>query len=115
VEAVRGPGAWEQLPPAGRQRFVFNAPTFVDEARDPESYTLDLAALAGFRRPVLLTHGERSFPDYRPILAALAAVLPRSETRCFAGAGHVPHISHPIEYAAAVATFAEAAEDAGPS
>lgn len=70
------------------------------------------------RRPVLLTHGDRSTLDYRPILAALAAVLPRAETRCFAGAGHVPVQTHPAEYAAAVAAFAEAAEaaeDAGPN
>jgi pimeloyl-ACP methyl ester carboxylesterase len=115
MEAARGPGAWEPLPPAGRQRLVFNAPTVVDEARDPAASTLDLAALAGFRRPVLLTHGDRRFPDYRPILAALAAALPRAETRRFAGAGHLPHESHPDEYAASVAAFAEAAEDAGPS
>ena len=117
VEAVRGPGAWEQLSPAGRQRWVFNAPTAVDDARDPAALTLDLAALAGVRRPVLLTHGDRIFPDYRPILAALAAVLPRAETRRFAGAGHLPHESHPAEFAAAVAAFAEAAAaaDAGPS
>jgi pimeloyl-ACP methyl ester carboxylesterase len=117
MEAVV-PGSWEQLPPAGRQRLVFNAPTFVDEARDPEAYTLDLAALADVRCPVLITHGEQSHLDYRPIVVTLAAVLPRAETRLLAGVGHVPVETHPSEYAAAVAAFAEAAEateDPGPS
>jgi pimeloyl-ACP methyl ester carboxylesterase len=112
------PGSWEQLSPAGRQRLVFNAPTFVDDARDPESNTLDLAALAGARRPILLTAGDQSPACFPPVVARLAAVLTHAETRVFAGAGHVPPETHPAEYAAAVAAFAEAAEatgDAGPS
>jgi pimeloyl-ACP methyl ester carboxylesterase len=112
------PGRWEQLPPAGRQRYVFNAPTFVDDARDPASYTFDLAALAGVRCPVLLTYGDQSPACFPPVVAQLAAVLPHAETRVFAGAGHVPAQTHPAEYVAAVVAFAEAAkatEDGGPN
>src|ERR671933_696304 len=37
VETVAfGPGAWEQLPDELRQTLIFNAPTFLDEQRDPE-------------------------------------------------------------------------------
>lgn len=31
-----GPGAWEQLPEEVRQKTILNAPTFLDEMRDPE-------------------------------------------------------------------------------
>ena len=109
-----GPAGWEQIPPAARQRLVGNAPTFLDEARDPGAFALDLAALAACPLPVLLTHGDQSFPFYPAIVAKLAAVLPRAETRLFAGAGHVAIRTHPAEYAAAVAAFAEAADAAAP-
>jgi pimeloyl-ACP methyl ester carboxylesterase len=113
-ELVLGPGAWDALPPEERRRLLGNAPTFLDDVRDPDVLTVDLAALAGFRRPALLTLGEQGAPFFPPIVAALAAALPRAETRVFAGAGHLPQESHPAEYAAAVAAFAEAADAAGP-
>ena len=34
----------------------------LDEAHDPEAYTVDLAALAAFPRPALLTYGDQSLP-----------------------------------------------------
>jgi len=108
-----GPGTWEQIPPADRQYLVGNAPTFLDEARDPEAYTLDLAALVACRCPALLTEGAQSPVCFPPVVAMLAAVLPRAQTRVFAGAGHVPIDSHPAEYAAVLAAFT-AAVDAGP-
>jgi pimeloyl-ACP methyl ester carboxylesterase len=105
-----GPGAWEALPPQARQTFVGNAPTFPSDARDPAGMSVDLAALAGFPRPVLLTRGEASPPFFRPIMTKLAAALPWAETRTYAEAGHVPHLSHPAEYAATLAAFVAAVD-----
>jgi pimeloyl-ACP methyl ester carboxylesterase len=49
VETVAlGPGAWDQLPPGLREAFVFNAPTYLDECRDPEQLTIDLGPLRSF-------------------------------------------------------------------
>ncbi len=73
------------MPPAERRVRVGNAPTFVGEARGPGSYTLDLAALAGCTRPVLMSHGDQSSPRFPPVVAKLAAVLPRAELRVFFG------------------------------
>jgi pimeloyl-ACP methyl ester carboxylesterase len=109
-----GPGVWELIPPEERQALVGNAPTFLDEARDPGAYTVDVAALATCPRPVLLTHGDRSPACFPPVVARLAAALPRAETRLFAGSGHVAIDTHPAEYAAAVAAFEEAADAAAP-
>ena len=109
------PGAWEAMPPAERRVRVGNAPTFVGEARGPESYTLDLAALAACTRPVLMSYGDQSPPRFLPVVAKLAAVLPRAELRVFAGAGHVPVRTHAAAYVAAVTAFADAADAAGPS
>ncbi len=57
---------------------VENAPTFLDEARDPEAYTLDLGALAAFGGPVLLTYGDQSLPCYAPIVFRVVAALPQA-------------------------------------
>ncbi|MGH2617586.1 MAG: alpha/beta fold hydrolase [Thermomicrobiales bacterium] len=105
-----GPGAWEQFPPEVRHLVVGNAATFLDETRDPEPLTVDLAALAAFPRPVLFTRGDQSHALFAPIVAKLATVLPHAETRVFVGAGHLPMLTHPEEYAAAIAAFANAAD-----
>ncbi len=64
VETVaRRPGAWdEELTAQLREAFIRNAPTFLDEARDPDGQRLDLDRLRRFDRPALLTKGSASAP-----------------------------------------------------
>ena len=58
VETVAiGPGAWAQFPPEARQVMIENAPTFLDEAHDPEQLAFDLGRITAFSKPVLLTTG----------------------------------------------------------
>ncbi|HYI25859.1 MAG TPA: alpha/beta hydrolase [Thermomicrobiales bacterium] len=104
-----GPGTWDSFSPEGQQAFLNAAPTFLDEARDPEAYALDLDAVAAFRGPALVTHGDQSLPFFAPIARLVAATLPRGELRVLTGAGHVPHATHPDEYAAVITGFADAA------
>ncbi len=106
VETVAfGPGAWDRLPAAGRQTFIANAATFLDEERDPDAFSLDLAGLARFQPPVLLTQGGTSPPFFPFILARIHDALPRAEFKVFDSAGHVPHLSHPAEYVQALTAF----------
>jgi pimeloyl-ACP methyl ester carboxylesterase len=106
VETIAfGPGAWEQLPGELRQSFVHNAPTFLDEQRDPEWLALDPRGLAGGAAPVLLTQGERSEPFFPLLVEALARALPQARRRTLAGAGHVPQLSHPEAYVEAITDF----------
>ena len=93
-----GPGGWAQLPPNLRQTFIDNAPTFLDESHDPTWLSLDLEALSRFTQPVLLTQGDQSPPFFPAIVSKIEAVVPQAEVRTFAGAGHIPHISHPQEF-----------------
>ena len=102
---VFGPGAWAQLPPELQKTFIFNAPTFLDEMHDPEALSIDLARLRSFSHPALLTFGEQGPPFFPPIVEKVASVLPRAERKTFAGAGHVPALSHPDVYGATVAAF----------
>jgi pimeloyl-ACP methyl ester carboxylesterase len=104
-EVALGPGAWAALPAELRRIAIENAPTFLDEANDPEQLAFDLAWLDGFRRPTLLSRGEHSPPTFAPVVATLAAALPHAELRVFRGAGHVPHATHPEIYADAIVGF----------
>jgi pimeloyl-ACP methyl ester carboxylesterase len=100
-----GPGAWEQLPEESRRTFVTNAPTFLKEMRDPEQLRIDLDGVARFPHPTLLTNGDKSKPEFLPVVAKLAETLPRAERRTLVGAGHVPHLTHPADYVAITLDF----------
>lgn len=105
-----GPGMWEQLPPALHETFVFNAPTWVDEMNEPgAAMAVDLARLAAFDRPALLSEGDQSPPFFGVILQQIATALPQARRHMFRGAGHVPHLTHPGEFVEAVGGFANSA------
>lgn len=104
-EIAMGPGTWEQLPEEEREMNMHNAPTFLDEQRDPEWASLDLAGLAAFPGPVLLTQGDQSPPWFSTIIAKLGGAMKQAEVRTIPGAGHVPHQTHPDEYVATVTDF----------
>ena len=107
VETIAfGPGAWEQLPLELRETFIFNASTWLDEMRDPESLSIDLDRLRAFSARALLTLGGQSPPFFPLVVRQIAQKMPRAVTSTFPGAGHVPHLSHPDEYVATVTSFA---------
>lgn len=107
-----GPGAWEgRMTAQMREAFVTNAPTFRDELHDPDALAMDLAELASFDRPSLLTSGTDSAPFFGPVVDLVAAHLPRAERVTIEGADHVPHIGVPDRYVALVADFAQARSD----
>ncbi|MGH2794048.1 MAG: alpha/beta fold hydrolase [Actinomycetota bacterium] len=106
VETVAlGPGTWAHLPDGMRNRMIENAPTFLDEENAPDNGRIDLRRLKDFGGPALLTLGDQSPPMFAPIVRIVAAALPQAEVLAFAGAGHIPHATHPREYAGAVTTF----------
>lgn len=105
IEYELGPGSWSQLPPGFRATFVENAPTFLDEARDPDQFGFDSAWLIGFEKPAMLTVGGEGSPAYAGVVLRLTEVLPQAEVVRFEGAGHVPHMTHPEEYVEATRSF----------
>ena len=106
VETVAlGPGSWARIPADLQQTFITNAPTYLDEARDPEQLALDLHSLEGFPHPVLLTLGDQSPPMFAPVVDLLAQTLPNSTVVTFPGAGHIPHVTHPVAYVEALTAF----------
>jgi pimeloyl-ACP methyl ester carboxylesterase len=101
-----GPGMWKQLPPDRQATWVENAPTYLDDLRDPDGLNVNLDALSGYAQPTLLTQGDQSPPLFAPVLDRLQSVLPHAERHTYAGAGHIPHVTHPSEFAADVADWA---------
>ncbi len=102
---VLGPGAWSELPDATKETFVVNAPTWLDEMHDPEALEIELGALSALAAPALLTSGDQSPPFFRAIVDRIASAMPTASSWTYAGAGHVPHQSHPEEYARVVSEF----------
>jgi len=100
-----GPGSWAELPLELQQTFAENAPTFLDEENDPDARAIEVGAIEGFDRPVLLTIGDQSPPPFAPVIRQLADVLPCASTLTFTGTGHIPQATHPDEYVAATTAF----------
>jgi pimeloyl-ACP methyl ester carboxylesterase len=106
VETIAfGTGAWEKLPSNAKKTFIYNAPTFLDETKDPGSLELNLAELSEFTKPCLLTSGTQSPPFFLMVLDQLAKALPQAKRKTLEGAGHVPHLSHPEQYIRIVKEF----------
>jgi pimeloyl-ACP methyl ester carboxylesterase len=106
VETVAlGPGTWAQLSPDVQRTFIENAPTFLDEARDPDQLAFDLAWIRPFSRPSLITKGDQSPPTFAPVVARIAGALSAASVFTFEGAGHIPHVTHPDAYVEAIGTF----------
>lgn len=108
TELALAPGEWEQLPEAFRQTAIGNAPTFLDEANDPDTLQFDLDWIRSFHKPVLLTIGELSPSNYALVLDKLAEAIPHAERLTFAQAGHLPHATHPAAYVEAARAFLQA-------
>ncbi|MFL5297577.1 MAG: alpha/beta fold hydrolase [Phenylobacterium sp.] len=104
-EVALGPGSWDQLPPDMQAVFINNAPTFLDETREPQAYGLDLERLRRFSAPALLTKGDQSPPFFAPVLDIVASALPHARRLTFEGAGHAPQMSHPEAFVSVVGGF----------
>ena len=97
---------WAQVPPESQQTHIDNAPTFLDEANDPEQLAFDLESMKGFSKPTLLTLGEASPPIFAPVVIRLARVLSHAKVLTLPGAGHVPRSTHPDAYVETILAFA---------
>lgn len=100
-----GPGMWSTLPDEMRQLFIRQGPTWLGEMHDPDALSIDLAELQRFDQPAMLSQGTASPPMFPAILDRLAGALPKAQRHRFDGAGHVPHVTHPADYAQTVREF----------
>jgi pimeloyl-ACP methyl ester carboxylesterase len=108
-DVALGPGTWEtQLPPEFKQIMIRNAPTFLDEVRDPDGLGIDREGLAEFDAPTLLSDGDQSPAMYAKVIERLQPIFPDCERRTLQGAAHLPQLTHPAEYTEMIVDFARA-------
>ncbi len=107
-DGILGLGGWdERLSLETKQAYLNNAPTFLDEVREPGAFTLDLGALGSFSRPSMLSAGAASFPAAQAIVTRIAEAIPGARQHTFEGAGHIPHQTHPDHYVDVVTSFVD--------
>jgi pimeloyl-ACP methyl ester carboxylesterase len=113
VDHVAGsPGGWAALDPSYRQLLVANAPTYLDQSRDPAVMDIEVEELGAFGGPVLVTYGDRRPPFFRRIAELIVAAMPGARAAPFPGAAHDPQVTHPDAYAATVGSFCATASSA---
>ncbi|MPZ71411.1 MAG: alpha/beta fold hydrolase [Actinobacteria bacterium] len=105
-DVALGPGAWDQLPERVTTILETNAPTFLDESPEPfEMTSIDRAALAATTVPLMISYGTES-PELLPAAAKeLARLVPVARLEVIAGAGHVPHMTHPEAWVTTLMDF----------
>jgi pimeloyl-ACP methyl ester carboxylesterase len=108
TEIALGPGSWDMLPEPMRAIFLANGPAFAAEQRDPECLTVDTVGLDRLAGRVLLSKGDAAPEWLQIVIDSLSELLPAAQVATIAGAGHVPHVTHPIEHAALVKSFVSA-------
>ncbi len=98
-EVALGRGAWDnQLSPETKKMWARNAPTYLDELRDPDQLTIDPDALAALKFPVRLTQGSESPPVFSRVINHLESLIPTVTRETIQGAGHVPQSTTPEAY-----------------
>lgn len=108
-EIALGPGAWQALPDEVRGLVAANAPGFLGDVEDPGWADLPLDGAAGPGCPVLVTWGSESPEWLREVAALVAGRMAGARAQALAGCGHLPHETHPAQYAAVVGAFIEEA------
>jgi len=85
-------GAWEGLVPTEvKEVMIRNAPTFLDEQRDPTQASMDEDSLTRIATPVRLTLGTESPPVFPRVIDRLARLIPHAGREEIEGAAHLPH------------------------
>ena len=75
-EVTAGPGVWDGLVPTEvKEVMIRNAPTFLDELRDPTQVTIDEDSLTRIEIPVRLTLGTESPPLFPRVIDRLERAL----------------------------------------
>jgi pimeloyl-ACP methyl ester carboxylesterase len=104
VDGIEGPGTWQQLPEAKRQRLRDNARTLlgqVNEGRRPYSR----ADAEAIRVPTLFIGGERTRGLLPTVFKALSAHVPGARVAIISNATHWMFEQDPVRFSAAVLEF----------
>lgn len=104
-DGVNGEGAWKKLPEEQRKFRLDNAWTLVGQASDVNRKPVTCAELGGFKVPVLLMTGEKSPPQYKPIIDAFQHCQPAAARVIIPNAAHQMSQMNPAAVDAALTKF----------
>lgn len=105
TEMAMGPGVWDLLPARMRAAVMGNAPAFAAEQSDPLCLAVDRRGLDRLDGRVLLSTGDATPEWLGAIVEELVEQLPAAQVATIAGAGHLPHVTHPVELAGVIRSF----------
>lgn len=107
-QVAQTPGGWDGLDQRRRDLLLSNAPTYLDQCRDPDALGIETEDLAAFGGPALFTYGNRRLPLFRRIVEMVVAVMPGARSELIPGAAHDPQVTHPGLYAQLIGGFVRA-------
>jgi len=105
-----GRGSWEKLPEEVQNTFINNAATWFDEINDANAFRIELETLSIFKKPTLLSEGSVSPPFFPLVIDQVMTAIPQARRMTIEGAGHVPQMTHPIQYIDMVRRFCTASD-----
>lgn len=105
IDAVAGPGLFDQLPPATRSRVLDNARLLGYERPDLDDSPLGCAETEKIAAPALLLTGDSSPAMFGLVAEELARCLPGIERAMIPDTAHLLHSMNPDAYNAAVLAF----------
>ncbi|MGH2574663.1 MAG: alpha/beta fold hydrolase [Ignavibacteria bacterium] len=100
------PGLWKQISDDIRDRFRDNAEEMFGDLQMPV-YSITKEDLTKINCPCLIISGSDSHPLFRNVACILKDSIPGAKLTEIKDSGHVTYFEKPIEFASAVASFAE--------
>lgn len=95
-----GKGSWDDVfDERARATMTANADTWLDQSRDPERLSIDIAKLNTFKKPITLAHGSRSLPVYGDVATEIHKIVPAVRLVECLDAGHGGPTSAPGQVA----------------
>ena len=95
-----GKGSWEDVfDERARATMTANADTWLDQSRDPERLSIDIAKLNMFNKPITLGYGSQSLPAYGDVAIEIHKIVPTVRLVECHDAGHGGPVSDPAQVA----------------
>jgi pimeloyl-ACP methyl ester carboxylesterase len=105
IDYWMGVGSWAAKPQAQRSAIAEAVVNVQGWGQALLGETTPLAAFRALEMPVLLMLGRQTTASARAVATLLARTLPRVETLCFEGLGHMGPVTHPAPVDAAIDAF----------
>jgi non-heme chloroperoxidase len=105
IEAVSGPGVYDELPPSAHQRLRDNVFILAFETPGFDDTPLQCADVGTIEAPAILLTGDSSPPEFGMVAEELARCMPSIERAVIPDASHVMQVMNPDVFNETVLDF----------